>query len=391
MDQNIRLGRIAGVPVGVNWSILVIFWLLTWELAVLVLPSEHRHEAAAIYWLVGIATTILFFASLLAHEVSHAVVARRNGIGVRRITLWLFGGVSELESEALTPGADFRIAVVGPITSFVLAGVFGAGGILLHGAQGGAGVLLGALGCFRFIKKKIEELNLIPAAPLDGGRVLRAVLWQRSGDRVRAATAAARTGQVFAYILIVLGVFEFLEVGLIGLWFVFLGWFLLAAARGEETAAVMRSSLADVHVRDLMTPDPTTFAAAMTVADLLDNHLHRYRFSSYPLVGPAGQLEGLTTMNRIRHVPFAVRPTTRLIDTACPLPDVPLGSPGEPIPDLLGRMQAAPDGRALVLDDSGRLVGIVSPTDIARFVQLSMIRSRGLGRASPGRAGDQRP
>ena len=113
MDQNIRLGRIAGIPVGVNWSILVIFFLLAWELADLVLPGDHPHYATAIYWVVGIVTTVLFFASLLAHEVSHAVVAKRNGIGVRRITLWLFGGVSELESDALTPGADFRIAVVG--------------------------------------------------------------------------------------------------------------------------------------------------------------------------------------------------------------------------------------------------------------------------------------
>src|ERR1019366_4541541 len=163
-------------------------------------------------------------------------------IGVRRITLWLFGGVSELESEALTPGADFRIAVVGPITSFVLAGVYGAAGLLLNGAGGGAQVLVGALGWLAWINVLLGGFNLIPAAPLDGGRVLRAALWQRNGDRVGAATTAARTGQVFGYILIALGVFEFLEVGLIGLWFVFLGWFLLSAARGEENAAVMRAS-----------------------------------------------------------------------------------------------------------------------------------------------------
>jgi Zn-dependent protease len=377
MDQNIRLGKIAGVPVGINWSILVIFWLLAWELAVLVLPSDHPHQGSAIYWTAGIVTTVLFFASLLAHEVSHSVVAKRNGIGVRRITLWLFGGVSELESEALTPGADFRIAVVGPVTSFVLAGVFGAFALLLHRSTGGAGVLVSAVGWLAWINLLLGGFNLIPAAPLDGGRVLRAALWQRSGDRVRAATTAARTGQFFGYFLIVLGVLEFLEVGLIGLWFVFLGWFLLAAARGEENAAVMRASLADVHVRDIMTPDPTTFASSMTVAELLDDQLHRHRFSSYPLVDPAGRLEGLTTMSRIRHVPPAARRTTRLIDVASPLADLPVSAPGEPIPDLLQRMQASPDGRALVIDGGGRLVGIVSPSDIARFVQLSMLRSQG--------------
>ncbi len=135
MDQNIRLGRIAGVPVGINWSILIIFWLLTWELAALVLPGDHPHEASAVYWAAGVVTTVLFFASLLAHEVSHSVVAKRNGIGVRRITLWLFGGVSELESDALTPGVDFRIAVVGPLTSFLCAAIFGAFALLFHRAS----------------------------------------------------------------------------------------------------------------------------------------------------------------------------------------------------------------------------------------------------------------
>ena len=379
MEQDIRLGRIAGVPVGMNWSILLVFWLLTWELAGLVLPGEHPHQATAIYWAVGIVTTVLFFVSLLAHEVSHAVVARRNGIGVRRITLWVFGGVSELESEALTPGADFRIAVVGPITSIVLAGVYGALGLLLDRAGIGGAVLVSALGWLAWINLFLGGFNLIPAAPLDGGRVLRAALWRRSGDRVRAATTAAHTGQVFGYLMAIGGILEFLTVSIFGLWFVFLGWFLLVAARGEENAAVMRSSLADVQVRDIMTEDPTAFASGTTVADLLDNQLHRHHFSSYPLVGSDGKLEGLTTMGRIRHVPAHLRPTTRLIDTACPLSEIPVGAPGEPIADLLQRMQASPDGRAFVIDDTGRLAGIVSPTDVSRFVQLSMLRSQGRG------------
>ena len=377
MNQNIRLGRIAGIPVGVNWSILVIFFLVAWELADLVLPDYHPHEALAVYWIAGVAATVLFFASLLVHEVSHCVVARRNGIGVRRITLWLFGGVSELESDALTPGADFRVAVVGPVTSLVLAGVFGAFGLLLHRAGGGEGVVGSALGWLAWINLLLGAFNLMPAAPLDGGRVLRAVLWRRSGDRIGAAATAAHAGEVFGYVLVVLGVLEFLTVSIFGIWFIFLGWFLLTAARAEKNDVVMRSSLADVHVRDIMTRDPTTFFSTTTVAELIDNQLHRYRFSSYPLVRPDGQLEGLTTMSRIRHVPAHLRTTTRLLDTACPLSDVPVGAPGEPIPDLLQRMQTSPDGRAFVIDEAGRLVGIVSPSDIARYVQLAMMRSQG--------------
>src|ERR1035441_3355754 len=170
MDQNIRLGRIVGIPVGVNWSVLVIFFLLAWELADLVLPGDHPHDAVAIYWVVGIVATVLFFVSLLAHELSHAVVAKRNGIGVRRITFWLFGGVSELESEALTPGADFRIAVVGPITSFVFAGIFGALVFVLTKSGSHQEIFVNALGWLAWVNLLLGAFNLIPAAPLDGGR-----------------------------------------------------------------------------------------------------------------------------------------------------------------------------------------------------------------------------
>lgn len=375
MDQNIRLGKIAGIPIGINWSILVIFFLVVWELSDLVLPGYDPYNATATYWVTGILTTTLFFVALLAHEVSHAVVAKRNGIGVRRITFWLFGGVSELEGEALTPGADFRIAAVGPATSLVLAGVFWVVGFLLHRVGAGA-VVVSAIGWLAWMNLLLGGFNLMPAAPLDGGRVLRAALWRRSGDRVRAATTAARAGQAFAYALVMLGVLEFLAVGIAGLWFIFLGWFLLTAARAEESGAVMRTSLADVQVRDIMTPDPVTFTSTTTVADLVDNQLHRYHFGSYPLVASDGHLVGLTTMNRIRHVAPKLRDTTRLLDIASPLLEVPVGAPQDPIAGLLERMHASPDGRAFVIDGTGRLVGIVSPSDIARYVQLSLLRSQ---------------
>jgi CBS domain-containing protein len=265
--------------------------------------------------------------------------------------------------------------VVGPLTSFVLAGIFGALASVLPKGGGTEAVLVSALGWLAWINVLLGGFNLIPAAPLDGGRVLRAALWKHSGDRERAATTAAHTGLVLGYVLVLLGILEFLTVGLFGLWYVFLGWFLLAAARGEERAAVMRTSLSDVHVRDLMTCNPITFPSGMTVAELLDDP-HRYRFGTYPLTAPDGQLQGLTTMSRVRDVRADRRRSTRLIDTACPLSEVPVGAPGEPIPELLRRMQASPDGRAVVMDGTGHLVGIVSPSDIARFVQLSMLRTR---------------
>jgi CBS domain-containing protein len=218
---------------------------------------------------------------------------------------------------------------------------------------------------------------LNPGAPLDGGRVLRAALWRRSGNRDHAAISAAHAGRVVAYMLIVVGTLEFLSVGLGGLWFVFLGWFLLSAAHAEENSVVMRSSLANVQVRDVMTPDPMTFDASTSVADFVDNQLHLYRFGSFPLVGADGKLVGLTTMGRIREVRTGDRPTTQLIDIAAPIVEVPVAAPKDSVPELLQRLQTSPDGRAFVMDGTSRLVGIVSPSDIARYVQLCMMRSQG--------------
>ena len=379
MDQNLRLGKIAGIPVGLNWSVLFVFVLLAWELAGLVLPHDQPGHPVALYWVAGIVTTVLFFGSLLAHEAAHALVATRYGIAVRSITLWLFGGVSELEGEALTPGVEFRVAVVGPLTSFAVALVAGGCSLLLHNGSGVTVVVAAALGWLAWINILLGGFNLMPAAPLDGGRILRAVLWHRSGDRVRATTTSSRCGEVFGYALVVLGVLECLTVGVLGLWFVFLGWFLLSAARAEQTDVLLRSSLGDVKVADLMTSGPVTFPESGTVAELVDQRLHHYRFSTYPLVAPDGRLVGLTTLSRIRHVPPEQRSVTRLVDTAVPLAHVPVAAPDEPVSALLQRMQSAPDGRALVVDARGRLVGIVSPSDVARYVQVAML-------STPGRA-----
>ena len=376
MRQHIRLATVAGIPVGINWSVLFIFTLVTWELAELVLPGYHPHDSTSVYWSVAIVTAVLFFASLMAHEVSHAIVAKRNGVGVRSITFWLFGGVSELEKEALTPGADFRIAAVGPGTSYVIAGVFGLLGVVLAHLFSTQGVLVSAVGWLAWMNLLLGTFNLVPAAPLDGGRILRAILWRRSGDRTRAARSATHAGQVFAYVLVALGVIEFLAIGLVGLWYVFLGWFLLNAAQAEEGSVVMRASLSHVRVRDVMTRNPITFDSSMTVAELIDHALQDHHFGSYPLVGSDGRFVGLSTMGRIRQVPVSLRATTRLIDVASTLSGVPVAKPDEPITGLLERMQSAPDGRGLVLADDGNLVGIVSPSDIARYVQLCMLQSQ---------------
>ncbi|MHB8593915.1 MAG: site-2 protease family protein, partial [Acidimicrobiales bacterium] len=243
MRQSVRLGTFAGVDVGVNWSVLVIFALVTWELAAIVFPGTYGSGPRAVYWVAAVVAAVLFFASLLAHEVSHAVVARHDGVGVRSITLWLFGGVAQLEGEAHTPGADFRIAAVGPATSIALGGVFAVAQLLAQGV-GLHGLLIDVLSWLWKINLLLAVFNLIPAAPLDGGRILRAGLWRHWDDRTRAALAAARAGRVLGIVLVAVGVLEFAYGGLPGLWPALLGWFLYVAAGGEENAVRVRHDVA---------------------------------------------------------------------------------------------------------------------------------------------------
>ena len=268
MKQSIRLGRFGGVPVGIHWSVAVIFGLVTWELADGVFPHAYGGGAHPAYWVAALVTATLFFASLLAHEASHAVVARRHGVGVRSITLWLFGGVAELEGEAHTPGADFTIAAVGPGTSMALAGVFGTTQVLLQHA-GAQGLVVDASSWLWQINLLLAGFNLIPAAPLDGGRVLRALLWRTTGDRNRASVHAARAGLGFGVVLLGLGMVEFALGSPVGLWPAFLGWFLFSAARAEETAAQRRRSVEGLVVGAVMMPSPPVVPSAMTVAELL--------------------------------------------------------------------------------------------------------------------------
>src|SRR5579863_819449 len=268
MKQSVRIGRVGGVPVGMNWSVFVIFGLVTWELATSVFPAAYGPGPHPSYWVAAVVAAALFFVSLLAHEGSHAVVARHHGVGVRSVTLWLFGGVAQLEGEAHTPGADFTIAAVGPATSIGLAGVFAAAQLFLEKA-GGSGLAVSVVSWLWQVNLLLAAFNLVPAAPLDGGRILRAGLWRAMGSRARASVLASRAGLGFGVVLIGAGFVEFARGSAFGLWPVFLGWFLFTAARAEGDMARRSAEIEGVTVGAVMTPGPPVVPAAMTVAELL--------------------------------------------------------------------------------------------------------------------------
>jgi Zn-dependent protease/CBS domain-containing protein len=308
---------------------------------------------------------VAYIASLLAHELAHSLVARRNGVEVEGITLWLLGGVSRLQGEFPTPGAELRVAGVGPLTSLVLGGVFTLLAWGLH-ASGVGGIVVAALAWLGGINLLLAVFNVIPAAPLDGGRLLQAVLWAITKDRLKAAMWAARAGQVFGWAVLVIGVYLVLALrDYSWIWFIILGWFLTSAATAENQQAVVQSRLRTVAVREIMTPNPVTVPASATVTRFLHELQPWLRHSVFPVVDGDGQTVGLVTVRRINQVPVDDRDRTTLREVACPLADVARATPDEPVADLLPRLNECSEGRALVFAD-GRLTGIVAPADISQ-------------------------
>ena len=264
MGQTFSLGRISGIRVGVNWSVLLIVALLAYGLAVGEFPAAAPRHPVAEYVAAALVTAVAYIGSLLAHELAHSLVARRNGLEVEGITLWLLGGVSRLQGEMPNPGAEVRVAGVGPLTSLVLGGVFTLVAWLLH-ASGVGGVVVAALAWLGGINILLAVFNVIPAAPLDGGRLLQAVLWAFTKDRLKAAMWAARSGQVLGWALFVVGAYLVLVRRQYNwLWFALVGWFLISAATAEGQQAMVQSRLRTIAVREIMTAHPVTVPGSAT-------------------------------------------------------------------------------------------------------------------------------
>lgn len=375
------LGTVGGIQVRVNWSVAVIFALIAVGLAAWEFPAVNPHQATATYAVAAVLTTVVYFASLLAHEVAHSLVARHYGLTVKSITLWLFGGVSELSGEVPGPGAEARIAGAGPLTSLLLGGVFLGLDALVragHPARASiAGVVFTALAYLWVTNVALAVFNVIPAAPLDGGRLLRALIWRFTGDRVKATVWADRAGQVFGTICIVGGLYAlFLTRDFSWLWIALIGWFLTGSATAEAQQAVLANRLRGIRARQVMTPDPVTVPGSMTVSEFFDEYLFRARYQSFPVTADGGDtVAGLVTLDRIKHVPAGQRDLTRLADIACPLTDVATAEPQDSMSDLLPRLTGCADQRALVFSN-GYLAGIVTPSDITRMLDhLGLARS----------------
>ena len=366
MTPSIRLGRIFGIEVGFNWSLIFIFAYVAWLLATTVLPIDASGLPWTAYWIAAAAGAVLFYMCLLAHELSHALVAQRNGVKVAGITLWLFGGVSQLEGDPPSARAEALIAGVGPLTSFAVAAIAFA---IAFATQANP-LLADLFSWLTFANLALGLFNLIPAFPLDGGRLLSSFLWWRSGSRQRGVHNAVRVGRVFAYLMIAAGVLElFLGQNASGIWIAFIGWFLLSAGTTEEVGSTIRTFLRSVPVSAAMTSPVVTLPDWVTVQTFLDSVAPSHSFTTYPVHDASGKLTGVVRLADLVRMPAHEREERHLHDVARPIDGVPTTNPREDLSALIQRIGASLEQRVLVFD-GGQLVGIVSPADVARVLTV---------------------
>ena len=369
MGDSVHLGRIAGVQIGVNWSWLVVFALIVWTLAASIFPDSNPGLGRATYAVMAVLAATLFFGSLLLHELGHALVARREGVEIEGITLWLFGGVAKLKGMFPSAGAEFRIAIAGPLVSlgigvlFVLLSLVGN----LPEPVDGVVVYLG------YINLVLLVFNLLPALPLDGGRVLRSALWQAKGDFQWATSVAAYVARGFAYFFIALGLFElFFLSSFAGVWLAFLGWFLLQAAEAEARYLSTRQALGGLRVSDLMVRDPVTVPSGLSLGQFMDDVVWSHRYTTYPVVDD-GRALGLLHFRSIAQVPRREWDTRLVKDSMLPLEQVPAFDEEDDLVDALVTLRSSDLGRGLVLENN-RLMGLLSITDLARALELGRSR-----------------
>jgi Zn-dependent protease/CBS domain-containing protein len=365
--SGIPLGHWAGVPIRAHWSALFTVVLFADLLATSELPAARPNQSGAAYWLAGSVTAAVFLVTLVMHELAHAITARHYGMRVERITLWALGGLTELDGEPPSPKADALIAASGPLTSLGIGGICAA----LAGWIASAGLPATAVAWLAAVSVLLGVFNLLPGAPLDGGRLLRALLWWRLHDRWRAAAKAAVAGRVLGTILVALGVLELLAGGWNGLWLALVGWFILNGANSERYA-VRAERLRGLAVRDVMTTSPLVAADWWTVQQFLDQLTpERLGQPVFPLVEFNGNISGLVTVRDLERIAPDRRATTQLRDVAA-RNKAPLVKPDTPLPELLLSLHLR-GGTAIVVD-GGHPVGVVTEVDIGRVAELADLR-----------------
>ncbi|MGB8959924.1 MAG: site-2 protease family protein [Candidatus Aminicenantales bacterium] len=366
----LTLFRIFGFEVKVDWSWLILGALIVWSLATGLFPVWYKGLEKADYWAMGVAGAVGLFLSIVFHELWHSLIARRFGLNMRGITLFLFGGVSEMADEPPSPKAEFFLAVAGPVSSVVLAAVFLAVSYLLIG-PGPTTPVTGVLKYLGYLNLVLAGFNLIPAFPLDGGRVLRAILWGAWNDLRRATRVASSVGAGLGAGLMFLGVVQFFmgsSVG--GIWTFIIGMFVRSAARSSYRQLLFRGALEGVPVRKFMVADAVTVKPETTVEKLVDDYIYKYHFKMYPVV-EGENLVGCVTLDQVKNLARADWASHNVGELARECSPENTIRPDEDVLKALALMQRTGRSRLLVAE-GGKLAGVISLKDIMGYIALKL-------------------
>ncbi len=365
MRSQIRLGKVFGIDIGLHYS-----WFL---IALLIVSSLYSQFHASnpewgdgVILTMAIATALLFFVSLLLHELAHSVVATRNGLPVKEITLFALGGVSQIEKNPTSASLEFWMAFVGPLTSAAIGGICLLAAYTIGGAS--TNPWMAMLLWLGYINCSLAAFNLIPGYPLDGGRVLRAIIWWRTGNADRSTQLAARAGQAVAFIFIALGIFRvFAGAGIGGLWIAFIGWFLLQASRESYVRVGLTHALEGVRVADVMSKDCPTVDGWLNLQNFVEHELLRTGKRCF-IVVEKGEMTGLITPNEIKQIDRAKWPFTTLHDVMRPLEDVRSVAPDAPLASAL-EMMSRDDLNQVPVVSAGHLEGVLSRAEVLSYLQ----------------------
>ena len=365
MPSSIKFGKIGGIEIGVHWSWIPIFIIFTWLFATGTLDHFFPHWSAAAKWIAGAVTSAIFFGSLLAHELAHSFVAKSKGLDVRGITLFFIGGVSNLGGEPRSAADEFQISVVGPLTSLLMGGVFAIGWLAIHPFSPG---IAGVSAQLAVINAALALFNMVPGFPLDGGRVFRSIIWQRTRNLHQATRIASMAGEGVGYLLMGIGIVFFLFGNLLnGIYFFIVGLFLRGIAAGSYQQMIAEETLAGLKARDAAVTNCEVVSPSESVESVVDNYVLLRNVRCFP-VQSGDDLLGLVTLEDIRHVPRDQWPMTPIEKAMTSVNRLHAVSPDEDLRQVLQLMARQDINQVPVVDD-GKLLGMISRSDILRLIQ----------------------
>ena len=367
----IKLGKIYGIPILLDYSWFIIFFLIAWTVGFALMPSEYPGLSSSEYLFIGILSSVLLFVSVLLHELAHSIVAKRNNLKIANITLFLFGGVSAMEEEPSSPQLELKMSSAGPLTSLALAGLVEIAYLFSVYARFSALIQapLQYIAYFNFI---VALFNLLPAFPMDGGRVLRSLIWMRNKDIFRSTKTASTVGQWIAYAMMFIGFFFVFAVDLLdGLWFILIGWFISSSAKASMGQVIIERDLQKLTAADIMSKSIDSVDPEMSLNDL-SQEIFQKKHNGFPVIS-GGELQGCVTSHDLRKIRKERWADIKVKEIMTPKVNLITLKEGDHANSAISLMNSKRIGRVFVVNELGKLTGIITRTDILRTVQMQEV------------------